>query len=1345
MTTQPINYGDTGKIAREKINSMLAEVEAHIPSIGENNHWYLWETDTGINATWPQGETWPQWATWPQWPQGEQGEQWEQGIQGETWPQGEQWPQGEDWEDGYTPVKWVDYFTEQDIESLNIPQTLWDLDNDVGYITSDDLPTKLSDLQNDEWFITNTVNNLTNYYNKNQTYTQSEVDDLIWSIVGVEFTVVQSLPQQWENGVIYLLPNGWSGSNVYDEYIRLNSQSKFEKIWTTEVDLSNYYTKNQTYSKTEIDNQLSWKADTSTTYTKTEVNNLMSWKQDTINDLSDIRTGAGKGATAVQPWDNISTLNNNAGYITDSDLPTKVSDLENDSWFVASSELNEIAFNWLTSDNAGTDISIATWWVGEEHTESWTDKITVNDWETLNWVKAYGWTYQWLLPQWYTQIEYTQNNGSTRILTDFIPTVDDIEFDVTVKPTTWSWYIFQSRTTSSSQPYGISGSASGATISFSMWGTDVTSEITRNASKIYRVVGTGKNGNLSLYVNNITDSEEDTKTGTYTFTAGTMRIWLFWNTSSQYVNSGNRIYRAKLKIWWELVLDYIPCKNANNQIWFYDLVSKRFVWATTWTFTAGGDSRTWPSPAETQKILCNNWEIKASRNLFDASSFTWGTSTAITYTPIYVWDGIFTMSTPDFVKASWLSNMFFLAGNVSTGANSSTNWVSTTSPITQTAVNGYVTVAERAAAAWYTTPDPKDCHRQIIKHVNDLRTSSITLWGTIKSDPVWVDWTTSITRARLEYQFLKKWTYIMIDNGGEVNSTILYTYTDNLWNWAQIYNSVAWNSLPYTFTLQKDCYIRAMFRARVSSSDVEITDENLWNIEIYNNDYHDYWSWYVEWQTETIQSYSPWTTESDMRWPCKSWFHVPTKEENIAVKDTLTALWIDTSTGACLKTYLKMPYAWARTNAAGVTNSQWSGGTYWSSSSYWPNYAYYLSCLNYVAISGSRRSIGCSIRPQKNVAVVPSSTWITLYDGSSVATGAWIFHNPIDEIISISADWTNWITIADKNVWATQVYNDWDTLSEANCGKYFQHGNNHWFPFTGNITISSVKVDASWYWPWKRYESDTFIITSWEPYSWDTSNNLNLWGWSTQGTYVEKVVSGTATAENLFKLSEIYWDEQEILDGDITRKVWVVVFTGDESWTYSSNRIYGYVAPWLTWVLNTDKCWVCSHFTFNNRSTLAYINDWEFLFPTSSWKDFANGNVGLMNTDAFENLTTAKAWLREQYASWNWVILVYPLATETTSSVSGQTLWMVEGENSYEVVESWMSGLGIAINYYEPSTTLKISFTKDWYLLPSGWEEWQVLMIVSGVPTWTTLPSQSETPSSNSSSPIVVEDLPNEE
>lgn len=50
----------------------------------------------------------------------------------------------------------------------------------------------------------------------------------------------------------------------------------------------------------------------------------IAWKQNTISDLSTIRTGAWKWATAVQPWDNVSTLTNDAGYITKA-----VSDLTN--------------------------------------------------------------------------------------------------------------------------------------------------------------------------------------------------------------------------------------------------------------------------------------------------------------------------------------------------------------------------------------------------------------------------------------------------------------------------------------------------------------------------------------------------------------------------------------------------------------------------------------------------------------------------------------------------------------------------------------------------------------------------------------------------------------------------------------------------------------------------------------------------------------------------------------------------------------------------------------------------------------------------------------------------------
>lgn len=129
-----------------------------------------------------------------------------------------------------------------------------------------------------------------------------------------------------------------------------------------------------------------------------------------------------------------------------------------------------------------------------------------------------------------------------------------------------------------------------------------------------------------------------------------------------------------------------------------------------------------------------------------------------------------------------------------------------------------------------------------------------------------------------------------------------------------------------------------------------------------------------------------------------------------------------------------------------------------------------------------------------NVYVTISNWWTTLYNWSSVANWAWIFHNSALEIISMSSDWTTWKTIADKNLWATTVWNSWDTLSETNCGKYYQWWNNYWFPFTWSVTASSTQVDASSYWPWNYYSSDTFIKYSWR---WDTTDNKNLRWWVT--------------------------------------------------------------------------------------------------------------------------------------------------------------------------------------------------------------------------------------------------------
>lgn len=106
---------------------------------------------------------------------------------------------------------------------------------------------------------------------------------------------------------------------------------------------------------------------------------------------------------------------------------------------------------------------------------------------------------------------------------------------------------------------------------------------------------------------------------------------------------------------------------------------------------------------------------------------------------------------------------------------------------------------------------------------------------------------------------------------------------------------------------------------------------------------------------------------------------------------------------------------------------------------------------------------------------------------------AWIYHNATLWLISLSSDGSNWITIADKNLWATTVWNSWDSVTESNCGKYYQRWNNYWFPLA-QVSPSSTRVNASNYWPNNYYSSSTFINNWWY---WDSSDNKDLRWWVT--------------------------------------------------------------------------------------------------------------------------------------------------------------------------------------------------------------------------------------------------------
>lgn len=116
---------------------------------------------------------------------------------------------------------------------------------DVGALADDTpLPTKVSDLTNDSAFIQNTVDNLTNYYLKTQTYTKDEVNTLVNNISAMTLDIVETLPTtDISTTTIYLIETS-AGSNVYIQWAYINNE--WAQLGTTQVDLTNYYTKSQT-------------------------------------------------------------------------------------------------------------------------------------------------------------------------------------------------------------------------------------------------------------------------------------------------------------------------------------------------------------------------------------------------------------------------------------------------------------------------------------------------------------------------------------------------------------------------------------------------------------------------------------------------------------------------------------------------------------------------------------------------------------------------------------------------------------------------------------------------------------------------------------------------------------------------------------------------------------------------------------------------------------------------------------------------------------------------------------------------------------------------------------------
>lgn len=139
---------------------------------------------------------------------------------------GEQGPKGEDGKD--YQITEEDYQEIADVVERNVEPKFNEKIEEV--------EKKIPDVSN---FITNTVDNLVNYYKKSETYTQEEINERISKIPKMTKKKVNVLPEIGDEDTFYIVPSqNPSEQNEYEEYIWIDN--KWEFIGTTQIDLSGY-------------------------------------------------------------------------------------------------------------------------------------------------------------------------------------------------------------------------------------------------------------------------------------------------------------------------------------------------------------------------------------------------------------------------------------------------------------------------------------------------------------------------------------------------------------------------------------------------------------------------------------------------------------------------------------------------------------------------------------------------------------------------------------------------------------------------------------------------------------------------------------------------------------------------------------------------------------------------------------------------------------------------------------------------------------------------------------------------------------------------------------------------
>ena len=161
---------------------------------------------------------------------------------------------------------------------------------------------------------------------------------------------------------------------------------------------------------------------------------------------------------------------------------------------------------------------------------------------------------------------------------------------------------------------------------------------------------------------------------------------------------------------------------------------------------------------------------------------------------------------------------------------------------------------------------------------------------------------------------------------------------------------------------------------------------------------------------------------------------------------------------------------------------------------------------------------------------------------------------------------------------------------------------------------------------------------------------------STMPSYQSYVEPQTSSVENLLAVGD-YKDVQELISGLLTHKVGVKILDGTEGWTKGSVGSLNYYYGGDTNLDgNAEKELMCNQFAIGTRNVPA--------IGKICVRNARNGFLITPNDQTLDTTAKFKQWLAAQYAAGTPVIVLYPLATETTESVTPQPIQQNIGLNS---------------------------------------------------------------------------------